>query len=257
MNHQSSSILSYNSWRRPRLEHRFTTVTFNQQRFRILAREHNMITCALQTWRAVWVIISCALYGALLHSLGSLVVGEEMMPPIINIVYILATIGLGWGCSLIWKYRHKIGNMTKFSSINCFLLFFTCTILLIARLSFLKYPTLLFSTFHSYTVCAETIGSLFFMYNRSQLMGKFLIMLQILLINMKIDGEITTEWQQILFGFLLGQVIGIIAFFSMFVFLIINTYYFHESVSSIKHIGLGFIALHSLSMTLTCWAPIA
>ena len=42
----------------------------------------------------------------------------------------------------------------------------------------------------------------------------------------------------------------------MLVFFIVNTCYFREAVSSVKHIGLGFIALHSLSMTLTCDAPI-
>ena len=96
-----------------------------------------------------------------------------------------------------------------------------------------------------------------FMHNRSQLMGKFIIMLQLFLIALKLDDAVEAEWRQVLFGFILGHIIGMIAVASIVILFCINTLYFRESSKSIKHIGLGFICLHALCLALNCAVPVS
>ena len=67
---------SFNTPQRARNQHLYTNVVFQEQRYRILAREHTSTISAIQVWRAVWAIMTLAILGALLHSLGSLLVGR-------------------------------------------------------------------------------------------------------------------------------------------------------------------------------------
>ena len=116
--------------------------------------------------------------------------------------------------------------MLIFSVINMSALVWICTILLWCSARVLKYPSLLFSTIYLILVLVETIGSLFLMSNRSQLMGKFIIMLQFLIIALKLDGDIAAKWNQVYFGFALAMCIAFITLIAMTVFFLINVLYF-------------------------------
>lgn len=62
--------------------------------------------------------------------------------------------------------------------------------------------------------------------DRSKLMAKFLVMVQLLVLILKLDNKIQCEWVEVYFGFLLVCFIGMVILISMTLFWAVNVLYF-------------------------------
>lgn len=128
---------------------------------------------------------------------------------------------MGVSCAAISAvvWRKQQAAILVFSSISMAIYLLICTLLLATKTLALTIPTSIY-------MCTELLASLFLLQHRSKIFVKFLLLLQLLLVSLKIDGRIECPWLEICFGFVLTNFIGFVVTLSMILFFLVNYLYF-------------------------------
>lgn len=89
------------------------------------------------------------------------------------------------------------------------------------------------------------------------MLPKFLLLLQLLVIMLKLDSKINAPWLEVYFGFIFVTFMGYVVMLSMALFLVVDVLYFRERVYGVKHVGIFYVFLAAVSIVLCSIMPVA